>query len=101
MVNESYEEFTEGLQREYSDAGIEFGKIKSDTFSHLPSKLAEHIGGEKSLEIFNFLKENDYIDKNGNPNSKLRKDIEQHNFILPDSLKPEQEIIEKKTTKNS
>ena len=99
MVNESYEEFTEGLQREYGDAGIEFGKIKSDTFAHLPSKLAEHIGGEKSLEIFTFLKENDYIDKSGTPNSKLRKDIEQHNFVLPDSLKPEQEIIEKKLLK--
>lgn len=99
MVNESYEEFTEGLQKEYSDAGIEFGLVKSDTFTHLPSKVAETIGGEKSLEIFKFLKEEKYLDKKGNPTPKLRKDIEEDKFILPEELKLEQEVIEKKLLK--
>lgn len=99
MVNESYEEFTEGLQKEYEDAGVKFGIVESDTFAHLPSKVAEFIGGEKSIEIYNFLNKNGYLDKNGQPNDKFRKDVKDNNFNLPEELAYDKDIVIEKLTK--
>lgn len=99
MVNESYEEFTEGLQKEYEDAGVKFGIVESDTFAYLPSKVAEVIGGEKSIEIYNFLNQNGYLDKNGQPNDKFRKDVKDNNFNLPEELTYDKDIVIEKLIK--
>lgn len=99
MVNESYEEFVDGLQSEYEDAGVKFGIIESDTFSHLPSKFSETIGGEKSIEIYKFLMENEYLNKKGMPNDKLREDIKNNEFKLPENLSGDEDIIIDKLTK--
>ncbi|MBN1969179.1 MAG: DEAD/DEAH box helicase family protein [Candidatus Delongbacteria bacterium] len=99
MVNESYEEFTEGLQKEYEDAGIKFGVVESDTFTHLPSKFKESIGGENSIAIYSFLKENDYLDNKDRLNDKWRKDIQDKTFELPEDLKADQDVIINKLTK--
>lgn len=99
MVNESYEEFTEGLQKEYEEAGVKFGIVESDTFAHLPSKVAEVIGGEKSIDIYNYLNDNDYLDKKGHPNDKFRKDVSYGNFKLPDELAQDESAVIEKLTK--
>ncbi len=99
MVNESYEEFTEGLQKEYEEAGVKFGIVESDTFAHLPSKVAEVIGGEKSIDIYNYLNDNDYLDKKGHPNDKFRKEVNDKTFHLPEELADDEAAVIEKLTK--
>lgn len=99
MINDSYEEFTEGLQKEYEDAGVKFGVVESDTFAHLPSKVAEVIGGEKSIEIYNFLNQNGYLDENGQLNDKFRENVGDNNFHLPEELAFDEDIVIEKLTK--
>lgn len=99
MVNESYEEFAETLQEEYKKAGVKFGVVESDTFAQLPSNVTKVIGGEKSIAIYNFLTENNYLDKEGHPNDDLRKAISDGTFSLPEELSQDEKTIIKKLTR--
>ena len=105
MVNESYEEFTDGLQKEYEKDGVVFGVIQGDSFSNLPSSNKEEfkIGNEKSREIFDYLKKEGYLNKENKPSNKYKEDLLNGVFKLPKELDNERKevikILDKLTTK--
>ena len=88
MANESYEEFVMKLQKEYEeDGGIRFGVIESHTFANIKMTnggVSEYINQEGSEKIFNFLKENNYIDMKGKIADKLKKDLKAKSVVLPE-----------------
>lgn len=91
MANESYNDFAEGLQKEYEDEGVQFGVFDELTFSSLV--IEESINGLKtplgikySKELVNFMIEEGYIDKRQRGTEKLAKDIKDNTFRIPDAI---------------
>ncbi|WP_290783303.1 DEAD/DEAH box helicase family protein [Exiguobacterium sp. UBA6309] len=93
MANESYDEFAKGLQTEYEEEGMEFGLFKQDIFSSLVIQVDEHtgiktpLGIEKSEQLVEYLKEQDYIDAKCKGTELLAKAIKEKTFDIPDTFK--------------
>lgn len=81
MANESYFEFVKSLQNELqNDTGIKFGTIEKNSFANikkydLKSDKDISFGYDKSEEFYEYLKNNDYIDKNGKIQDKLKEEV--------------------------
>jgi type III restriction enzyme len=83
IANESYKDFAETLQKEYEeDLGIKFGVIEKHLFYSVV---------EGSDELFEFLVNNEYIDKKGKITEKLKVEIE--NLPLPQKFVDKKEKI--------
>ena len=82
MANESYSEFVNSLQKELQeDTGVRFGVIEKHSFANVKRYDNEkqedvYLGYDKSEEVFKYLMDNDYIDKKGNIQDKLKKEID-------------------------
>lgn len=82
MANESYAEFVNSLQKELQeDTGVRFGVIEKHSFANVKrfdnEKQEEvYLGYDKSEEVFKYLMDNSYIDKKGNIQDKLKKEID-------------------------
>ncbi|MEW9078233.1 type III restriction-modification system endonuclease [Terrisporobacter glycolicus] len=82
MANESYAEFVNSLQKELQeDTGVRFGVIEKHTFANVKRYDKEqdkdiYLGYDKSEEVYNYLVKNDYIDKKGNIQDKLKKELD-------------------------
>ncbi|MBR3259706.1 MAG: DEAD/DEAH box helicase family protein [Mycoplasmataceae bacterium] len=66
ITNETYQQFVDSLQREMEEDGIKFGIINDLYFS----TNINNIDQELSKKIFNFLKQESFIDKNNRFNPK-------------------------------
>ncbi len=80
MANESYEQFVESLQKEMEkEENIKFGIVEDFIFANIvisdENGKEEFLGHEKSKEIYQDLIKKNYIDENGNPKEKLKKDL--------------------------
>jgi len=80
MANESYEQFAESLQKEYeADGGIRFGIIEEHSFANIPVKQSNgsttYLGQAASEVIFKHFMNNEYIDKTGKVQDKLKTAI--------------------------
>lgn len=81
MANESYAEFVNSLQKELKeDTGVRFGVIEKHSFANVKrydnEKQKEiYLGYDKSEQIYNYLVNNEYIDKKGNIQDKLKQEI--------------------------
>lgn len=68
MANESYKDFAEGLQKEYEEDGVIFGVFNKDSFATIithydeVTEEMEILGKEKSEQLFNYLKQEEFID---------------------------------------
>lgn len=87
IANESYKDFASTLQRELeADAGYRFGIIEIISFSGL--QTINQIGTEitlnqdDSLNIYNYLRNKEYIKKNGKVTEKFFIDVEKDQFSL-------------------
>lgn len=92
MANESYEDFAEALQREIEeDEGIKFGVIEKHTFANITVKKSNgkpvYLGAESSEVLYDYCKEEDYIDQYGKVTDKLRKDLNDNRFEVPEVFK--------------
>ena len=92
MANESYEDFAEALQREIEeDEGIKFGFIEKHTFANITVKKSNdksiYLGAESSELLYEYCKEEDYIDQYGKVTDKLRKDLKDNRFEVPEAFK--------------
>lgn len=101
MANESYKDFAEGLQKEYEEDGIVFGVFTKESFATIiisRNEVTEEfdiLGKEKSVQLFEELKTNEYINNTGRATDKLRQAIKENNievseafeFIIPQILK--------------
>lgn len=82
MANESYAEFVNSLQKELQeDTGVRFGVIEKHSFANVKRYDNEkqedvYLGYDKSEEVFKYLMDNSYIDKKGNIQDKLKKEID-------------------------
>lgn len=92
VANESYKQFADALQKEYKDAGVEIGRVRRAEFSRIPlqgpdgSLTDENLGYEKSVSIWEHLKDNGFIDKDGAVTPIFQPDIEGFSLNLPASL---------------
>lgn len=82
MANESYAEFVSNLQQELQeDIGIRFGVIEKHSFANVKrydNKKQEdiYLGYDKSEEVFTYLVKNEYVDKKGKIQDKLKIEID-------------------------
>jgi type III restriction enzyme len=98
VANESYDSFAENLQREIEkDTNIKFGVITERLFETIRiQREGEHteLGYEASLRIYNYLKLEKLIDKNGKPSSELKEALVMESLTLPEEfLEIKKEII--------
>lgn len=106
MANESYKDFADGLQKEYEEDGIVFGKFNKDSFATIilshdeQTDELEILGKEKSEELFNELLENNFINTGHRATDKLKKAIIDKKIDVSEeflSIKPQ--ILEVAATK--
>jgi type III restriction enzyme len=99
IANESYEDFAATLQKEISDeTGVKFGIIEEHSFANIIEKKenqeeAEEVGYETSKKIFDYLKSKDYINKKGKVQEKLKRDLKEENFEIPEEFNDIKEDI--------
>ncbi|MCG4282295.1 restriction endonuclease [Lacticaseibacillus saniviri] len=93
MANESYKDFAEGLQREYEEDGVIFGLFESDSFATIVLRYdeitedIEVLGKSKSKQLFNELKEREYINNAGRATDFLRTAVKEKSIELSDEFK--------------
>ncbi|MGL5123002.1 MAG: type III restriction-modification system endonuclease [Fusobacteriaceae bacterium] len=101
MVNESYEQFVESLQKEMEEEeNIKFGVIESYIFANIVVEIKHgkkiYLGHEKSEEIYNYLLTQKYINNKGKAEEKLKIDLKDNKIFLPEEFDfIKNEIIEK------
>lgn len=88
MANESYEDFAKGLQAEIEkEDGIKFGVIEEHYFANISFKNEEggfeYLGAANSELLYNYLKDQKYIDGKGKIQDNLRLDIRDNKFRVP------------------
>ena len=82
MANESYAEFVNSLQKELQeDTGVRFGVIEKHSFANVKRYDNEkqediYLGYDKSEQVYDYLVKNEYVDKKGNIQDKLKKEID-------------------------
>lgn len=82
MANESYAEFVNNLQKELQeDTGVRFGVIEKHSFANVKrydnqAKENIYLGYDESENVFNYLIKNEYIDKNGKIQDKLKIELD-------------------------
>lgn len=92
MANESYKDFAEGLQKEYEEDGVIFGVFNKDSFATIIVKYdevteeMEILGKEKSEQLFNFLKKEEFINLSGRATDKLKQAITDQEIEVPEDF---------------
>lgn len=98
MANESYEEFVDKLQKEYEEDGVRFGVLEEQDFANLSitsnDGKVSPLGMERSQAIYDFCKEQGYIDKHGVIQDKMKKDLANHMLKLPQEMEAARPDIE-------
>lgn len=104
MVNESYEDFVTNLQKEMEkEEGIKFGIIDKFIFSNITYEISEgvkaQVGLNDSEKIWNYLKEEKFIDAKGKIQDKLKLELKHDTLKLPEEFSKVQPMIVKKLTR--
>lgn len=88
IATESYEQFAENLQKEIEkDTGIRFGIVEKHQFATMVTTdengVMKPLGVEKSAQLWNFLKENEFLDNKGKVQDRLRTALKKNTLMLP------------------
>ncbi len=99
IATESYEQFAENLQKEIEkDTGIRFGIVEKHQFATVAitgeDGTPRPLGVEKSEQLWNFLKEKDFVDHKGKIQDSLRQAIKEKKLELPDEFSKQAGEIE-------
>jgi type III restriction enzyme len=91
IANESYEAFADSLQKEIQEqTGITFGVVEPHHFAAVAvqdaSGATSPLGFDKSQALFDHLKAQGYIDRNGKVQDSLRLDLKNEALKLPPEL---------------
>ncbi|PPA66212.1 restriction endonuclease [Lactococcus lactis] len=92
MANESYKDFAEGLQKEYEEDGVIFGVFNKDSFATIithydeVTEEMEILGKEKSEQLFNYLKQEEFINSSGRATDKLKQAITDQEIEVPEEF---------------
>lgn len=89
IATESYEQFAENLQKEIAkDTGIRFGIVEKHQFATLlttdKNGIVKPLGVEKSEQLWEFLKENEFLDNKGRVQDSLRIALKENTLNLSD-----------------
>ena len=98
MVNESYEEFAETLQREIEkEEGIKFGVIEEHYFANIAVTDNEgtvaYFGADNSEKVYDHLLSKGYINNSGKIQNSLRRDLKDDKFEVPEEFEDIKEEI--------
>ena len=75
VANESYGSFAKELQLDYERAGVEIGRIRKQEFAKiLDPRTREPIGGVASQDLWEHLKKNGFLDKDGHITANFQPD---------------------------
>jgi type III restriction enzyme len=91
MATESYKEFVDNFQKETEqDTGIKFGVIESHSFSSVVvgiiDEQVQYLGQQKSLDLFEHLKRQGYIDAKGKVQDLLKIHLKEDKVDLPEEI---------------
>ena len=91
VAKESYEEFARELQREIeNDTGIRFGVIEPHQFAQIPvirdGADPTRLGFDKSQTLYDHLKAEGYIDRQGQIQDSLREAIKDDMLSVPEGF---------------
>ena len=91
IATESFEQFAENLQKEIEkDTGFRFGIVEKHQFATLvvtgEDGETQPLGDEKSEQIWDFLKENDFLDNRGKVQDTLRTALKGNSLELPEEF---------------
>ena len=94
IATENYEKFAENLQKEIEqDTGIRFGIVERHQFATIQIRNDQGevvpLGVEQSEKIWQFLKDQDFVDAKGKVQDSLCAVLNDGNFELPESIKQE------------
>ena len=94
IATENYEKFAENLQKEIEqDTGIRFGIVEEHQFADISvvsdTGEPQALGFEQSKKIWQFLKDQQFVDAKGKVQDSLRAVLKDGNFELPDDIKQE------------
>ena len=98
IATESYEQFAENLQKEIEkDTGIHFGIVEKHQFATLVTTdengVLSPLGVEKSEQLWNFLKENEFLDNKGKVQNSLRTALKENKLDLPNEYSDQASAI--------
>lgn len=93
VANESYIDFANGLQKEFTKAGYRFGTLAPESFSSIMmpqnnGAMPRPLGFERSRKLYDYLERKNLIDKQGRIQPELKQCIEQQEFELPEEFEP-------------
>jgi type III restriction enzyme len=98
IANESYRDFAESLQKEYTESGVSIGFVRPGEFAKIlivdPQGAEKLLGYAGSKSIWEELLKRNFLDEHGRLSANYRPEIK--GFTLgpaPDFFWPEQEII--------
>lgn len=90
IANESYDDFANGLQREFEENNFKFGIITPETFTRVTIKTSgggeELLGYSKSKLLFDYLRQANLIDKKGAISPELKSSVVNGSLILPEQF---------------
>lgn len=98
IANESYEEFANGLQKEFEAENLTFGVISPETFTKVTLEgkdgIEKRLGYEKSKQVYEHLAATGMIDSKGVIKPELKIAAENGAVNLPDELAAVQSQVE-------
>ncbi|ABA59372.1 Type III restriction enzyme, res subunit [Nitrosococcus oceani ATCC 19707] len=94
IATENYEKFADNLQKEIEqDTGIRFGIVEPHQFATIQTLNEQGevapLGVEQSEKIWQFLKDQQFVDVKGKVQDSLRAALKNGNFELPEEIKQE------------
>ena len=96
IANESYQKFAANLQNEYKKAGVAIGFIRKGDFAKLPnpeSGGADNIGYSTSEVIWEQLKDQGFLSKDGYVTEAFTPDADGFSLGLPGEYSPVESVI--------
>lgn len=98
IANESYDDFANGLQKEFEADDFKFGVITPESFTRVVvEKLdgaEERLGYERSRLVYEHLLESNMVDSKGAITPDLKEAAEEGKVELPEEFAPAKEQIE-------
>lgn len=97
IATENYEKFAENLQKEIEqDTGIRFGIVEEHQFADIKvvsdTGEPQALGFDQSKKLWQFLKDENFVDAKGKVQDTLRAALKDGTFELPEEIK--QELVE-------
>jgi type III restriction enzyme len=99
IANESYHDFTAALQKEIEEEdGIKFGVVEDHAFANIVVQQdgndVTFLGADDSEKLWQYLKSQDWIDKNGKVQDSLKVALKNDTLVLPEAYQPIQADIQ-------